>query len=139
MANRHLARSVVLQVLFERDSSGGNMTADEALSRLTDYGKEFGARDSDMSFMKALLSTVVANNGYGLRPIAMRMNKQRLFTASCIALIATAMSFAIRGDIMGDFETIFALNKTNVGWIAEVLAKTVLLLMALERERGLPR
>jgi MFS family permease len=46
------------------------------------------------------------------------MNKQRLFTASCIALIATAMSFAIRGDIMGDFETIFQLNKTNLGWIA---------------------
>jgi predicted MFS family arabinose efflux permease len=46
------------------------------------------------------------------------MHKQRLFTASCIALIATAMSFAIRGDIMGDFETLFALNKTNVGWIA---------------------
>jgi MFS family permease len=46
------------------------------------------------------------------------MNKQRLFTASCIALIATAMSFAIRGDIMGDFEQVFALNKTNVGWIA---------------------
>jgi len=46
------------------------------------------------------------------------MNKQRLFTASCVALIATAMSFAIRGDIMGDFETIFNLNKTNLGWIA---------------------
>ena len=46
------------------------------------------------------------------------MNKQRLFTASCIALVATAMSFAIRGDIMGDFESIFQLNKTNVGWIA---------------------
>ena len=46
------------------------------------------------------------------------MNKQRLFTASCIALIATAMSFAIHGDIMGDFESIFQLNKTNVGWIA---------------------
>ena len=46
------------------------------------------------------------------------MNKQRLFLASCVALIATAMSFAIRGDIMGDFEQIFALNKTNLGWIA---------------------
>ena len=46
------------------------------------------------------------------------MNKQRLFTASCLALIATAMSFAIRGDIMGDFERIFALSKTDVGWIA---------------------
>ena len=60
MANRHLARSVVLQVLFERDSSGGKLTNDEALSRLVDYGKEFGTRDSDMPFMKALLSTAVA-------------------------------------------------------------------------------
>ena len=33
------------------------------------------------------------------------MNKDRLFTASCISLIATAMSFAIRGDIMGDFSS----------------------------------
>ncbi len=60
MANRHLARSVVLQVLFERDSSGGTMTNDEAISRLIDYGKEFGARDSDMPFMKELLQTAVA-------------------------------------------------------------------------------
>jgi len=43
---------------------------------------------------------------------------RRLFTASCIALVATAMSFAIRGDIMGDFEHLFALSKTDVGWIA---------------------
>ncbi len=41
-----------------------------------------------------------------------------LFRASCIALIATAMSFAIRGDIMGDFEHVFSLNKTQVGWIS---------------------
>ena len=60
MANRHLARSVVLQVLFERDSSDGKMTSDEAISRLLDYGKEFGARDSDMPFMKELLSTAIA-------------------------------------------------------------------------------
>lgn len=47
-----------------------------------------------------------------------KIHADRLFLASCIALIATAMSFAIRGDIMGDFETVFSLNKTNVGWIA---------------------
>lgn len=46
------------------------------------------------------------------------MNKGRLFTASCIALIATAMSFAIRGDIMADFERVFQLSKTDLGWIA---------------------
>src|SRR5882672_608063 len=42
----------------------------------------------------------------------------RLFIASGIALVATAMSFAIRGDIMGDFERLFALSKTDVGWIS---------------------
>lgn len=46
------------------------------------------------------------------------MHTSRLFRASCIALIATAMSFAIRGDIMGDFESVFSLTKTEVGWIA---------------------
>ena len=60
MANRHLARSVVLQVLFERDSLGGAMTQDSVFSRLTDYAKEFGARDSDMPFMKELVQTVIA-------------------------------------------------------------------------------
>ena len=42
----------------------------------------------------------------------------RLFRASCVALVATAMSFAIRGDIMGDLEAAFGLSKTDVGWIA---------------------
>ncbi len=60
MANRHLARSVVLQVLFERDSSQGKLTNDEALGRLTDYAKEFGARESDLPFMKELLQTAMA-------------------------------------------------------------------------------
>jgi MFS family permease len=46
------------------------------------------------------------------------VDPNRLFRASCMALVATAMSFAIRGDIMGDFETTFALSKTDVGWIA---------------------
>ena len=46
------------------------------------------------------------------------MDAARLFRSSCVALIATAMSFAIRGDIMGDFETVFSLTATEVGWIA---------------------
>ncbi len=60
MANRHLARSVVLQVLFERDSSGGKMSQKEWESRLAGYAKEFGARESDMPFMKNLLKTAIA-------------------------------------------------------------------------------
>lgn len=46
------------------------------------------------------------------------MNPTRLFRASCVALVATAMSFAIRGDIMGDFERVFGLTATEVGWIS---------------------
>jgi len=46
------------------------------------------------------------------------MNQRSLFIASCVALVATAMTFAIRGDIMSDFERDFGLTKTDVGWIA---------------------
>src|SRR5688572_31159029 len=46
------------------------------------------------------------------------MHPARLFRASCVALVATAMSFAIRGDIMGDFERVFGLTATEVGWIS---------------------
>src|SRR6266571_950401 len=56
--------------------------------------------------------------GPSLAPPAETLTTRRLFRASCIALVATAMSFAIRGDIMGDFERLFALSKTDVGWIA---------------------
>jgi len=45
------------------------------------------------------------------------MQKQRLFIASCVALIATAMSFAIRGDIMGQVQTELQLTDVQVGWI----------------------
>ena len=60
MANRHLARSVVLQALFERDQLGGTMSSDAVEERMLEYGKEFGARESDVPFMKNLLQSVIA-------------------------------------------------------------------------------
>lgn len=36
------------------------MTIDECVGRLADYAKEFGARESDLPFMKTLLQTTVA-------------------------------------------------------------------------------
>ena len=60
MANRHLARSVVLQVLFEKDASNGEMSLDACVGRLVDYSKEFGARESDLPFMKGLLENALA-------------------------------------------------------------------------------
>lgn len=43
--------------------------------------------------------------------------RRRLFIASCIALIATAMTFAIRGDSMDPWSRQFSLSKEEVGWI----------------------
>lgn len=45
-------------------------------------------------------------------------DRSRLFLASCVALIVTAMSFAIRGDIMGELGETFALTNEQLGWIA---------------------
>ena len=42
----------------------------------------------------------------------------RLFFASCVALTVTAMSFAVRGDIMGDLERQFDLTHAQSGVIA---------------------
>ena len=41
----------------------------------------------------------------------------RLFNASCLALIVTAMSFAIRGAAMGSWTEEFGLTNEQVGWI----------------------
>lgn len=58
MANRHLARSVVLQTLFEWDTSHRSDTeATEALQRNVE---EFGGDDTDRPFMEALLQGVLA-------------------------------------------------------------------------------
>lgn len=45
-------------------------------------------------------------------------NADRLFRASCIALIVTAMSFAIRGEIMGRLGEEFTLSGAELGWVA---------------------
>lgn len=44
-------------------------------------------------------------------------NNSRLFLASCVALIVTAMSFALRGAAVGDWVAQFHLSNEQVGWI----------------------
>lgn len=58
MANRHLARSVVLQTLFEWDTA--HTSPDELPSVLERNATEFGGSDTDKPFMETLLSGVVA-------------------------------------------------------------------------------
>lgn len=58
MANRHLARSIVLQTLFEVDTAGvPEAGAPEVLARNVE---EFGGDDTDRPFMESLLSGVIA-------------------------------------------------------------------------------
>lgn len=45
------------------------------------------------------------------------VNKQRLFMASCFALITTAFAFGIRASIMTDLTESFNLSNTQLGWI----------------------
>ena len=46
------------------------------------------------------------------------MNASRLFQASCVALIVTAMSFILRGAAMGAWTSEFHLTNEQVGWIS---------------------
>ena len=46
------------------------------------------------------------------------IHRQRLFTASCMALVVTAMSFAVRGDIMPALTRQFHLTHEQMGLIA---------------------
>lgn len=58
MANRHLARSVVLQTLFEWDTTHASAT--DAVTILARNVIEFGGDDVDQPFMEQLLSGVLA-------------------------------------------------------------------------------
>lgn len=44
--------------------------------------------------------------------------RDRLFIASCVALIATAMTFAIRADTLEALRQTFLLTQTQIGWVA---------------------
>ncbi len=58
MANRHLARSVVLQTLFEWDTN--HIKEKDALNILARNVAEFGGDDADQPFMERLLTGVLA-------------------------------------------------------------------------------
>ncbi|MGI2114605.1 MFS transporter [Shewanella frigidimarina] len=46
-----------------------------------------------------------------------QVDKGRIFHLSCISLIVTAMTFAIRAGILGDLGREFALSSQELGWI----------------------
>ncbi|MEX0917141.1 MAG: transcription antitermination factor NusB [Candidatus Paceibacterota bacterium] len=60
MANRHLSRSIVLQTLFELDTSEGRSNADNKAGILKRNIEEFAPGTGDFSFMEQLLDGVLA-------------------------------------------------------------------------------
>ncbi|MBI5798599.1 MAG: transcription antitermination factor NusB, partial [Candidatus Yonathbacteria bacterium] len=55
MANRHLSRSIVMQVLYEWDFRGGDLTDLEIEQALVRNAEEFAPGVNDISFMRKLL------------------------------------------------------------------------------------
>ena len=43
------------------------------------------------------------------------VNQKRLFVAACLALLVTAITFAIRAKIEGVFTDVYGLSKEDVG------------------------
>ena len=82
------------------------------------YLRAAGARSGQRSALPQHQGARAAVTPFVPVPRRNGMNPQRLFVASCIALLATAMSFAIRGDIMGELELAFGLDKVQLGWIS---------------------
>ena len=50
-------------------------------------------------------------------PAGVPENRDRLFLASCVALIVTAMTFALRAGILGDLAADFGLSDAQLGWV----------------------
>ncbi|MEM9260672.1 MAG: MFS transporter [Bacteroidota bacterium] len=50
-------------------------------------------------------------------PAGVPANRDRLFLASCVALIVTSMTFAIRAGILGDLSADFGLSDGQLGWV----------------------
>ena len=60
MANRHLARSIVLQTLFEIDFNEKKVSEKEALKVLKRNIEEFAPGSGDFSFIQNLLKNILA-------------------------------------------------------------------------------
>ena len=67
------------------------------------------------------LSTIITDapgGGAPGAPAGVPANRDRLFLASCVALVVTAMTFAIRAGIIPELGAEFGLNNTQLGWVS---------------------
>ena len=65
------------------------------------------------------MATIIKDSAAGA-PAGVPANRDRLFLASCVALIVTAMTFAIRAGIIPELGVEFGLNNTQLGWVSSM-------------------
>lgn len=63
------------------------------------------------------MSAIIDSGSLGNVPPGVPANRDRLFLASCIALIVTSMTFAIRAGILTELSVDFNLTNVEVGWV----------------------
>ena len=63
------------------------------------------------------MATIVKDPAAADVPAGVPANRDRLFLASCVALIVTAMTFAIRAGILNELQVDFALDNSQLGWV----------------------
>lgn len=63
------------------------------------------------------MSTIVDDAAMQRRPARVPENRDRLFFASCVALVVTSMTFAIRAGILTDLAVDFGLSDSQLGWV----------------------
>ncbi len=69
------------------------------------------------------------------------MNQRRLFIASCLSLVVTAMIFVIRGAITDEVKGIYGLTNEQYGWVSSMaffgFASSILVVSALLDKLGM--
>ena len=63
------------------------------------------------------MTTIIDSGSLNRPPAGVPANRDRLFLASCVALVVTSMTFALRAGILGDLAADFGLTDQQLGWV----------------------
>jgi MFS family permease len=64
--------------------------------------------------------TIIFKPAKTLKPtsktMTQKINPSRLFIASCLALLVTSLTFAVRAKLEGEFGRLYGISKADIGW-----------------------
>ena len=63
------------------------------------------------------MATIIDSGAFAKTPAGIPANRDRLFLASCVALVVTAMTFAIRAGVLTQLGDEFGLDNRSLGYI----------------------